>query len=177
MLQLASLGVRRKHFHNGRGFKYNVLQPIALEGTGVDDETGLEGPHVMALYHAFLIIAEAAGTAGVKAAKVVEIPTTTDFLASYGIYEGGRLARIVLVNSQVYLAGEEPRATLRVDLGVKGTARRFHTPHTNATRGFTWAGQSFETPTAEPAGEVIDEAVDGVLEMEASSVVLVKIEG
>lgn len=179
LLQLASLGVRRMHFHNGRGFKYNVLQPIGLEGTGVDDETGLNGPHVMALYHALLIVAEAAGTAGAHAVKVVEIPTTTDFLAAYGIYEGGRLARLVLINSQVHTADNgDARAGLRVHLdGVRGTARRFHTPHTDATRGFTWAGQSFETPTAEPSGEVVDDAVDGVVELEASSVVLVNIEG
>lgn len=168
------MGIRRMHFHNGRGFMYNVLQPIDLAGTGVDDETGLEGPHVMALYHALLVVAEAAGTSG--RATVVEIPTLTNLLAAYGVYEGGKLVRLVLVNSQVYLEGEGERTGLRVQIpGVKGSARRFHTPYTNATKGFTWAGQSFETATAEPEGEVMEEAVDGVVELEASSVVLVSL--
>ncbi|BEI92784.1 uncharacterized protein CcaverHIS019_0504120 [Cutaneotrichosporon cavernicola] len=173
MLQLASLGIKRMHFHNGRGFMYNVLQPIGLAGTGVDDGTGLEGPHVSALYHSFLVVAEATGKGQ---SKVVEIPTSIDTLAAYGLYQGGSLARLVLINSAVFFEGGE-RSTISVKLdGLRGKARRFHSPYTNATKGFTWAGQSFETPTSEPTGNVVEEAVDGVVDLEATSVVLVHLE-
>jgi hypothetical protein len=172
LLQLASLGVKRMHFHNGRGFLYNVLQPVGLEGTGVDDGTGLPGPHVSALYHSLLVVAEASGTGE---ARVVEIPTYIDTLAAYGVYEGGKLVRIVLADSGVYLEGERARTRVKID-GVRGTAKRFYTPYTNATKGFTWAGQSFETPTSEPTGDIVEEPVDGEIELEATSVVLINLE-
>ncbi|CAK9781613.1 hypothetical protein CC85DRAFT_314754 [Cutaneotrichosporon oleaginosum] len=174
LLQIASLGIKRMHFHNGRGFTYNVLQPVALEGTGVDDGTGLQGAHVSALYHALLIVAEATGKGE---AKVVEIPTSIDSLAAYGVYEDGKLVRLVIINSDIYVEGMGERSGTRVKIdGVRGKARRFHTPFTNATKGFTWAGQSFETPTSEPTGDVVEEPVDGSVELEATSVVLIALE-
>ncbi|GMK56154.1 hypothetical protein CspeluHIS016_0212100 [Cutaneotrichosporon spelunceum] len=175
MLHGATMGIARQHFHNGRGFKYNVLQPIALDGTGVDDGVGRgDRPHVMPLYYAILIVNEAVGMTGNS--YVAEIPTFTNSLSAYAIWENGKLVRAVVVNTDVYTADSPARSGIKLALSNLGTTsvtvKRFHTPYTNATNGFTWAGQSFDTETSDPEGELAEELVAGSVEIEASSVVL-----
>ena len=61
--------------------------------------------------------------------------------------------------------------------GASGTAsaRRFLIPHADDTANVTWAGQSFETPDALPAGSVVRETVvlSQGLDLPATEAVLV----
>lgn len=140
MLYAASNGIERVHFHNGRGFAYSVVQPSILNGSGLDD--GLshpDRPHIAPLWNSFLIVGEAIGTSGNS--YVAELGTNSSALAAYGIYEDNYLRRIVLVNSQVYLATTQGgRQGLNVSLsgwtaGQYATVKRFTAPYTNSTSG------------------------------------------
>ena len=177
MLYGATMGISRMYFHNGVGYAYSALCPKG----NVDDGYGLNRPH-----HAFLIVNEAIGTSHLndgKAAHVAEIATSDNRIAAYGIWEDGWLARAVLINNDPYVLekGQERRnATVLLnnpaqpDGNKRGTIRWFETPYTNATRGMTWAGQSFDTPSGQPDGVRRDDEWDGaVLTMPASSVAIV----
>lgn len=143
MLRGASIGIDRMHFHNGRGFRYNVIQPTTLNNTSPLLDDGLptsNRPHIMPLYHAFLIVNEAIGTNGNS--YVAELGTSTNQLATYGVYENNNLVRLILINTQVYTEGTSGgRAGLNVTLagyksGQYATIKRFHTPYTNSTSGW-----------------------------------------
>lgn len=103
LLLSASAGVERVHFHHGVGFRYNAIQPASDS----DDGLNITRPHILPLYHSYLIVNEAIGTSG--NAYVAELPTTNGSLTAFGIWEGHVLARVVVLNTQVYLGeGEKP---------------------------------------------------------------------
>lgn len=102
----ASSGVERLHFHHGIGFRYNTIQPVSSSDGGLN----ITHPHILPSYYAFLIVNESIGTSGNS--YVAEISTTTGNLTAYGVWEDAQLARLVVLNSQVYLGeGESPVLT------------------------------------------------------------------
>lgn len=109
LLLAASIGIERVHFHHGLGFRYNTLQPVS----GSDDGLNITNPHILPSYHALLIVNEAIGTS--NRAEIAEIATTNLTLTAYGIWEDGRLKRMVVLNSAVYL-GNGVKSSLRVSL-------------------------------------------------------------
>ncbi|KAF6821810.1 hypothetical protein CPLU01_12378 [Colletotrichum plurivorum] len=112
MLLGASSGIQRLHFHHGVGFRYNAIQPT----NDSDDGLNITHPHILPLYHAFLIVNEAIGKSG--RSFVAEIPTTNLSLTAYGIWEDKELARLVILNTQVYL-GDSERPSITVKLWGK----------------------------------------------------------
>jgi hypothetical protein len=69
-----------------------------------------------------LIVNEAIGTSG--NAFIAEIPTTNLTLTAYGVWEEQRLARLVVLNTQVYLGtGNKPSINVTLDgLHANGAA-------------------------------------------------------
>jgi len=133
MLLAASSGCERVHFHQGRGFRYNAIQATDES----EDSTNITRPHILPSYHSFLIVNEAIGKTGDS--HVVELGTRNSTLTAFGFYEGGKIARIVMTNSNVYLGGGE-RQGFHVKLdgwtdGMTGVVKRLATPTTNAFAG------------------------------------------
>ncbi|PVH69161.1 glycoside hydrolase family 79 protein [Cadophora sp. DSE1049] len=172
LLLAASLGIERVHFHHGLGFRYNTLQPTSES----DDGLNITRPHILPSYHALLIVNEAIGKSG--RAEIAEIATTNLTLTSYGIWEDGRLKRMVVMNTAVYL-GVGMKSTMKVSLkgleqGRLATIKLLESNMTTSVTGVKWAGQSFETISGRPVGDMVKEAVvGGVFDLPASAIALV----
>ncbi|KXH32396.1 hypothetical protein CSAL01_09438 [Colletotrichum salicis] len=110
----ASFGIQRLHFHHGVGFRYNTIQPTSNS----DDGLNITRPHVLPSYHALLIVNEAIGKSG--EVYVAELPTSDLTLTAYGIWERERLARIFVLNTQVYL-GDQEKPSINVNLEGLGS--------------------------------------------------------
>lgn len=136
MLQAASLGVSRVHFHNGLGYRYNAFQPVA----GLQDDTNMTSrAHILPLYHAFLIVNEAIGADTGAGPYVAELGTLDRTLAVYGIWKRGDLKRMVMIHSGLYQDGQ--RGRLDVELQGAGLdekevrVKRLRTPKTESVNG------------------------------------------
>ncbi|KIY54080.1 hypothetical protein I307_06599 [Cryptococcus deuterogattii 99/473] len=180
MLQLASMGIERMHFHHGVGYRYNFFQPVATDADFNDGLNLTSRAHILPLYHAALIVNEAIGTN--NNSYVAEISTANDNVVTYGIWENEDLVRMVVANTEVYTTDNEAAQQGRNKTDVKlvgaegrnATVKRLFVPQTTAMRGLTWAGQSFDTEDGKPTGQVTQESLNnGVLEIEASSVALI----
>ncbi|KXH53373.1 hypothetical protein CSIM01_13804 [Colletotrichum simmondsii] len=170
----ASFGIQRLHFHHGVGFRYNLIQPTSDS----DDGLNITRPHILPSYHAFLVVNEAIGKSGES--YVAEIPTSNITLTAYGIWEQERLARLVVLNTQVHLGGQE-KPSINVNLegigsGPSIAAKMLLSEKTTANTGMLWAGQSFETQSGEPEGEVReDEVLNHSFRLPASTIALLTI--
>lgn len=119
----SQIGISRLHFHEGIGYKYNLvrhsnvliqsnlnawmsmqIQPVTLTRSILDGSPLSQplAPHVQPAYYAAIIAAEAIGHTG--SAHAVELSINNARIAGYAFYEGGVLVRAVLINSQAYLA-------------------------------------------------------------------------
>jgi hypothetical protein len=167
----------RCYFHNGIGYKYNFFQPVA--GVGDDGVNKSNVPHIMPFYHVLLIVGEAIGNSGKSTLKELSIDETN--VSGYGIWENGKLERIVLINSNLYLTTDSQRPVVTVnlqDLPAKARiqAKRFTVPSADATHGLTWGGQSFETASGVPSGRVTTESVMASnITISASEVILLSV--
>lgn len=112
----ASLGIERMHFHHGVGFRYNSIQPTDESEDGLN----ITHPHILPSYHALFIVNEAIGKSGNF--YITEIPTSNLTLTAYGIWEKKQLARLVVLNTQVYL-GEGKKPSINVNLSGLGANR------------------------------------------------------
>jgi hypothetical protein len=176
-LQAAKLNITRCYFHNGIGYKYNFFQPVS--GVGDDGVNKSSVPHIMPLYHVLLIVGEAIGSSGKSTLQELSIDETN--VSGYGIWENGKLERIVLLNSNLYLSTDSQRPMVTVTLqglptGARIEAKRLAIPSADATHGLTWGGQSFETSSGHPSGKVMTEAVTASnITISASEVMLLSI--
>lgn len=106
----ASAGIERLHFHQGSGFRYSMIQPTASS----DDGLNITRPHILPSYHACLIVNEAIGTSGNSYVTELATPNTT--MTAYAIWEDTKLARLVVLNTQVYLGtGEKPSISVQLN--------------------------------------------------------------
>ncbi|SPO01599.1 uncharacterized protein DNG_04272 [Cephalotrichum gorgonifer] len=172
MLLAASAGIERLHFHHGVGFRYNAVQPVSQSDDGLD----IDRPHILPSYHAYLIVNEAIGKSGNS--YVAELPTPNGNLTAFGIWEKTQLARIVVMNTQVYLGeGEKPSINVRFDnFPTTGSAKvkMLLSEKTTDHTGLTWGGQNFNTASGKPAGKVYEEKINGgSFNLPASSIALV----
>lgn len=134
MLQAATMGVKRIYLHNTPNRMFAVLQP----GWGFVNGTGIQRPHIMPEYNGLLVVNEMIGTSG--NAMIAEIENNNTALASYGVWENGKLSRMVLLNSKTYEQKGLMRTGLNVtlngaNLGGMATVKRLSIPHTTATEG------------------------------------------
>ncbi|KAK2463462.1 hypothetical protein APHAL10511_004548 [Amanita phalloides] len=176
----ASIGVSRLFFHEGVGFKYNLIQPVTLTRSILDGTPLAEplAPHVQPQYYAAIIIAEAIGTSG--NVQLMEIQIDDPNLAGYAIYERGRLRRVVIINSKAFFKGRQ-RTTTRLTLNVQGSGyqrayvKRLTIRHADDTSGLTWGGQSYETSNGRVSGTEHGEVLsisDGIDIQETEAVLL-----
>lgn len=115
-------------------YRYNLFQPVANASDGLN----ISRPHILPSYHSFLITNEAIGTSGNS--YVAELTTSNNSVAAYGIWEGTKLARVVLINSLVYVPDSGARDSITFPIinlpsGAKVTAKRLAIPFTTSTTG------------------------------------------
>ncbi|KAJ7178604.1 glycoside hydrolase family 79 protein [Mycena crocata] len=161
----SQLGISKVFFHEGIGYKYNLIQPAVLTRSTLDGSplsTPLQ-PHVQPQYYAAIIAAEAIGDSGETQALELTINNTR--LSGYAFYEGGALKRAVFINSLAFLAGATNRTSVHLDLsfsgsGVKPTTfsvKRLVIGHADDGSGLTWGGQTYETSNARVGGTATSE--------------------
>ncbi|KAI1792639.1 hypothetical protein LXA43DRAFT_330161 [Ganoderma leucocontextum] len=184
-LQAATLGIKDAYFHGGIGFKYNFFQPVPLNRS-IDDASPLDPPtppQVLPIYYGGLLINSFIGKTG--SSKLVELSINDTYTSGYAAFEGGKLARVALVNLQPWLTsseGDRPSITLNLTLPGSAstqnrtiTARRLILQHADDRSNLTWGGRSWETADASPSGQVVSENVslsDGV-ELRATEAMLI----
>ena len=120
------------HIHHGVGFRYNAIQPVSDS----DDGLNITRPHILPSYHAFLVVDEAIGKSG--NAYITEIPTSNFTLTAYAIWEADRLARLVVLNTQVFLEGEKSSINVTMtDLGsnLSATVKMLLSDKTTSSTG------------------------------------------
>ncbi|KIW06671.1 uncharacterized protein PV09_02377 [Verruconis gallopava] len=96
MLHAASMGIERVYLHSTPNRLFSVFQP----GWGFTNGTGIERPHIMPTYNGLLVVNEMVGTSGTS--KIAEIENANENIASYGVWDHGKLARLAVINSEVY---------------------------------------------------------------------------
>lgn len=94
-------------------------------------------PAVQAPYYGAVMVNEAIGSG--QNTRVVELSSNSSNYAAYGIYEDQRLARVAVVNTQLYLPGMN-RTVETVNIqnyagDKKASIKRFTPPSANATEG------------------------------------------
>ncbi|KAF9048430.1 glycoside hydrolase family 79 protein [Panaeolus papilionaceus] len=166
LLYAAQVGISRVFFHVGIGFKYNLIQPVTLTRS-ITDGTALPSPlppHVQPQYYAAIIAAEAIGRSGKT--KAVELSINDPRLAGYAFYEGGKVVRAVIINSQAYFTTTTTtRGRKHVNFsGIapsrKMTIKRLSIGHADDTSGLTWGGQTYETADGRVSGTLKTDEVE-----------------
>ncbi|KAF8309017.1 glycoside hydrolase family 79 protein [Clavulina sp. PMI_390] len=163
VLQAATAGIRKVFFHDGVGFKYNLIQPVTLYR---DIETGepLDSPlpaHVQPQYYAAIVAASLIGSSQCDK-EIAEITVPNSEVGGYGAYESGVLKRAVFINNKAYLQGSTtPRGSVALQLGFDTVSfanpseievRKLVIQYADDKSGLSFAGQSYETSTALPSG-------------------------
>ncbi|KAJ8495443.1 hypothetical protein ONZ51_g1729 [Trametes cubensis] len=149
-LQAATLGIKETYFHEGVGYKYNFPS-----------------------YYAGLLINTFIGST--KTSQIVELSVDDSNVSGYAAFEQDKLVRVAFINLNAWLlssTGDRPSVHIDLDFAQgatadidafwhKGsaTARRIIIDHADDTANLTWAGQSYETPDAHPAGRLVLEHV------------------
>ncbi|KAF5341744.1 hypothetical protein D9611_001646 [Ephemerocybe angulata] len=163
LLSAAQVGISRIFFHQGIGFKYNLIQPVTLTRSKVDGsplQTPLP-PHVQPQYYAAVIAAEAIGPKGNT--RISELSIGDGRVAGYAFYEGSKLSRAVIINSLAFFKGSSAgsRQSVHVNLSFAGgsygapksiTVKRLDIPHADDETGLTWGGVTYESADARPRG-------------------------
>ncbi|KAJ2921623.1 hypothetical protein H1R20_g15470, partial [Candolleomyces eurysporus] len=167
LLYGAQVGISRIFFHQGIGFKYNLIQPVALTRSPLD-ATPLSSPlppHVQPQYYAAILAAEAIGPSG--STRVSELSVGDARISGYAFYEGNALVRAVFINSLAFYAGDKPetRRSTRINLSFSGsqaggsvksfTVKRLDIPYADAETGLKWGGITYETSNGRPQEAVL----------------------
>ncbi|KDR78988.1 hypothetical protein GALMADRAFT_63807 [Galerina marginata CBS 339.88] len=182
LLFATQLGISRVFFHEGIGFKYNLIQPVTLNRSTLDGTTLASPlpPHIQPQYYAAIIAAEAIGSSG--ATHAIELSINNTRASGYAFYEGTKLVRVVLINSQAFFSTDTTaRSSLHIDLTFTGTeapttmsVKRLFVPHADDTTGLTWGGQTYETADARVGGtlQVQTVSVSAGVDIQATEVVM-----
>ncbi|KAJ6577249.1 glycoside hydrolase family 79 protein [Mycena capillaripes] len=144
----------------GIGFKYSLIQPVALTRSILDGSplsTPLP-PHVQPPYYAAIIAAELRGSK--EKVQISEILINDTQIAGYAAFEGGTLVRTLFINSKAFLQGDTERSSVHLDLVFAGKGpdnmivKRLAIGHADDASGLTWGGQTYETETGKVEGKL-----------------------
>ncbi|KAJ7274489.1 glycoside hydrolase family 79 protein [Mycena haematopus] len=182
----SQLGISRVFFHEGIGYKYNLIQPVTLTRSTLDGSTLAtpQQPHIQPQYYAAIIAAEAIGDSGDTHAVELNINNTR--ISGYAFYESGALKRAVFINSLAFTTGTTNRTSTHLDLtfsgsGTKPTSfsvKRLVIGHADDVSGLTWGGQTYETSDARIGGTATFETgtVSAGIDIPATQVILIAFE-
>lgn len=181
------VGISRLFFHEGIGYKYNLIQPATLTRSILDGSTLATPlpPHVQPQYYAAIIAGEAIGSSGQT--KSVEISVNNTRVSGFAFFDNGKLVRAVFINSQAFLTTTTTtRTTVHIDLSFTGsgttptsmTVKRLAIKHADDASGLTWGGQTYETSNALVQGSlsVTTVAVSAGFDIQATEAVLLTFE-
>ncbi|EEB91400.1 hypothetical protein MPER_10243 [Moniliophthora perniciosa FA553] len=173
-LAAACVGIERVHLHQGIGYKYNFIQPVALDRS-ILDGSSLPSPilpHVQPGYYAGIIAAEVIGRS-LEPKKIVELEVDNQHVAGFAVYDSSRLSKAVFVNLKAYIPNEgsdHKRGSVKADLhfgeGKKyavsrnAEIKRLRIGSAGDTSGLTWGGQTYETEDGRVSGEEVVETID-----------------
>jgi len=188
----ATAGIEKMYFHEGIGYKYNLIQPVTIDRS-VDDATPINPPlppHVQSPYYGALAVTEFIGTSPTR--KVVEIPFKEFALSGYALYgKNDKLSKVILFNHEPYLKdGSDPkvRPSYTISLedigavqlrggvfgGDKVSIKRLEIPYADVQTGLTWAGQSWDQAAAKGKKVVVKQSVKKPVVIQATEVVLIE---
>lgn len=178
----SQIGISKVFFHDGVGYKYNLIQPVVLTRSTLDGSTlpTPQQPHVQPQYYAAIIAAEAIGDSGHTQALEISINDTR--ISGYAFYESGSLKRAVLINSLAFMAGQN-RTSTHLDFSFTGSGtkptsfsiKRLVIGQASDTSGLTWGGQTYETSDGRVSGTATSETgtVSAGFDIPATQAVLI----
>ncbi|KAJ3744227.1 glycoside hydrolase family 79 protein [Lentinula detonsa] len=156
VLYAATLGTKQVYFHDGIGFKYNLVQPVTLTRSILDGSplSSPLPPHVQPQYYAGIVAAEAIGRHGNT--QISELDIDNAQVSGYVFYDDHDEKKLVLINHTPYFKADETAGTQRPVVNVQisfpkkcGTrnivVKMLEIQHSDDTSGLTWGGQSYET--------------------------------
>ncbi|KAJ3752598.1 glycoside hydrolase family 79 protein [Lentinula raphanica] len=157
MLYAATLDIQHVYFHDGIGFKYNLIQPVTLTRSILDGSTlpSPLSPHVQPQYYAGIVAAEAIGKSGNT--QISELDIDDPQISGFVFYEDYEEKRMILINHTPYFNEDESAGTQRPVTDVRinfpkhcgGTqnivVKMLEIQHSDDTSGVTWGGQSYDT--------------------------------
>lgn len=182
-LQAAVLGIDQIYFHEGIGFKYNLMQPVPLNRSILTGESQNTPARVQPAYYSAIAIGEAIGRSGQTTISEVQIGDS--HVAGYAVFERGALVRAVFINSQSWPSSSTgTRPSVKIDLGFltkkgvpsKAGLKRLAITHSDDTANVKWGGQSYETSTGLVSGRPVVENIDVAdgFELSATEAVLLR---
>jgi len=176
----ATIGIGQMFFHEGIGYKYNLIQPVTLT-VNVDNGTPLnpaQPAHVQAPYYGGLVINEFLGTSPNR--QIVELNFSSEAtLSGFALYSNGNLQRAVLINHDPLLSSQGgTRPSLSVSLSSLGTKnvtlKTLVVPFADVQTGLTWGGQSFDNAVASGTLHTTSQSTSQPIVVSSTSIVLVQ---
>ncbi|KAG5651934.1 hypothetical protein H0H81_006916 [Sphagnurus paluster] len=159
---LASIGISNLYFHQGVGYKYNMIQPVTLTVSSLTGEplATPQAPHIQPQYYSAIIVAEAIGKS--TNTRIVELDVNHPSITGYAFYSGSKLERAVFINLKGYFSTSTSRTKTTIDLGFAGkgspaalmTVKRLAIKYATDVSGLTWGGQNYESANARVAGKL-----------------------
>ena len=111
----------RRYISSDSGLKLQI-QPVALDRSTLDAailRTPLL-PHIQPQYYAAIIIAEAIGNS--NNTQVIELYINEPTISGYAFYQGGKLTKAILINSEAYFTTTRTaRPSTQVNLIFEGS--------------------------------------------------------
>jgi len=175
-----TIGIGQMFFHEGVGYKYNLIQPVQLV-RNVDDATTLNPPvpaHVQSSYYGALVVNEFLGTQTDR--EVVEINFSTEpTISGFAMYTGGNLSRVVILNHDPFLStqtGTRPSVSVSLSsLGTKNvTLKKLAIQFADIETGLTWGGQSFDGGVPSGSVQTTTQSTSQPIVVDSTSAVLVQ---
>ncbi|KAG0708092.1 glycoside hydrolase family 79 protein [Suillus ampliporus] len=181
-LYATQVGISRIHFHEGIGYKYNLIQPATLNYSILDGSPIAPlAPHVQAPYYAAIIAAEAIGSSGTT--QAVEIAIDENDVSGYAFYENGSLSKAVFINTIAYFAGAGARNSTHIDFSFTGSGytaeemkvKTLNIGYASDTTNLTWGGQTYETSDGRVSGPLTVDAfpVSSGVDLQETEAILV----
>ncbi|KAG2046673.1 glycoside hydrolase family 79 protein [Suillus hirtellus] len=158
-LYATQVGITRMHFHEGIGYKYNLIQPVTLDYSILDGSPVAPlAPHVQPAYYAAIIVAEAIGSSGTT--QAVEISIDENNVSGYAFFEHGSLSKAVFINTAAYFSGAGARNSTHIDFSFTGlgcppnntSVKMLKIGYASDTSNLTWGGQTYETSDGRVSG-------------------------
>ncbi|KAH9476922.1 Beta-glucuronidase [Psilocybe cubensis] len=141
-MQMAAVNFSGALFHvGGQSVTYNPFTPPPT------NESVFHKWSVGPIYYTSLVVAEALGPSNTSQVMFLEANNNNSLTPAYGIWEHGRLARVLMVN---FVSDNSTRSDLTVALDMDGSGmpatvkvKRLLAPSVSHIGNFTWANQTF----------------------------------